>query len=304
MSKLKFKNSGPIRVIFKVDKEYDFQAGKGYDGKDIIVNPRWYGETHQDMFRQTDLPVGETPVDYVRIFGEVVAIPEKIQGNFPNGRKIVIGEHHPGQPIPRLYFEDSSTGSAFRRKNYITIEDIAEEVEVGDRIYFPEETLDNQDAKLMHQDEDDSYYAVQYDRIICAVKYLGDVKPKGKVTKLMDNIVVDEKGDQFIPIIKMIGSWVLVKPKMESEDEILVPVKGEDGKEKPKDLWIQTKPEREAIYKFGYIAHIGTPLKGFEPAGQVGDEIVYSKDSDYELEIEGEKYYAMKQRDILGRIEK
>lgn len=291
MTKLK---AGPAYVLFKIDRIRDSKLGKGYDGKDIVLNERYYDEGSFE--------------DYTyRNFGEVVSVPEKLIGYWgENGKKIIISEKDTGKPLPTWYHERSDESSRRRVANYIYLDAIVDEVEVGDRIYFTEDTLSNQNLKRMYVDEDgEEIYAVMYQHILCAVKHkpilIDGVKAKGKVRQVPNGVVVDEDDRQFKQHMTMIGSWTLVKPKI--DDDIYLPTRNADGTLKPKSLWIQTSPEEKEVYHYGTVAHVGKTLKGQEKEVSVGDDVIYRKYSDYEVEIEGEKYYAMWQKDIVAIIE-
>tara|TARA_R100001163_G_C5068160_1_gene208012 strand:+ start:4432 stop:5082 length:651 start_codon:yes stop_codon:yes gene_type:complete len=89
--------------------------------------------------------------------------------------------------------------------------------------------------------------------------------------------------------LKMLHHWNFVKQKTEDEESI----KTKSG--------IFIKPEVEDITLHGNILHMNEWMK--EQGVKVGDEIVFSENSEYEMTIEGEKMLRMRNEDILGLIE-
>lgn len=89
--------------------------------------------------------------------------------------------------------------------------------------------------------------------------------------------------------IIMCNDRVLVQPKMESWDDI----KSASG--------LILKSEPEPIPLVGVIKHIGKPAPGYQAELQAGDEIYFSRDSEFKNKIEDEEYYVMSQSDIVGK---
>jgi hypothetical protein len=109
----------------------------------------------------------------------------------------------------------------------------------------------------------------------------------------------------------MIGSWCLIEPDMETWDDIvhptyyniLDPITGKK-KLRPKSEWLQLKARPEKQYLKGYLKHVGRPLKGETLELSQGDYIVYTPGADFEIEVEGRKYFVIRQSYIEGIIER
>ena len=86
--------------------------------------------------------------------------------------------------------------------------------------------------------------------------------------------------------LKMLHHWNFVEQKKESEDSI----KTKSG--------IFTKPEVEDITLHGNILHMNGWLE--EQGVNIGDEVIFSENSEYEMTIEGKKMLRMRNEDILA----
>jgi len=86
--------------------------------------------------------------------------------------------------------------------------------------------------------------------------------------------------------LKMLHHWNFVEQKTEDEDSI----KTKSG--------IFIKPEVEDITLHGNILHMNSWLK--EQGVNVGDEVIFSENSEYEMTIEGKKMLRMRNEDILA----
>lgn len=141
--------------------------------------------------------------------------------------------------------------------------------------------------------------------------------------KIYFNYAIPEAGDEFyeengkrymrVPLwaiycsvrngeIIPIGSHVLTKAIYEEHEEVEV-----DGK------LIRARVKNGLVTgidvthdkRFTKIAYIGTPLSGMDELFvQSGDVVMMESNCDNELEIEGEKYFVMKQENILCTISK
>ena len=89
--------------------------------------------------------------------------------------------------------------------------------------------------------------------------------------------------------LKMLHHWNFVKQKIEDEDNI----KTKSG--------IFFKPEVEDITLHGNVVYMNDWLK--KQGVKKGDEVVFSENSEYEMEIEGEKLLRMRNEDILAIVE-
>tara|TARA_R100000808_G_scaffold24414_1_gene56188 strand:- start:352 stop:1002 length:651 start_codon:yes stop_codon:yes gene_type:complete len=86
--------------------------------------------------------------------------------------------------------------------------------------------------------------------------------------------------------LKMLHHWNFVKQKTESEDSI----KTKSG--------IFMKPEVEDITLHGNIVYMNDWLK--DQGVKIGDEVIFSENSEYDMKIEGEKLLRMRNEDILA----
>jgi co-chaperonin GroES (HSP10) len=206
------------------------------------------------------------PKKHVNCSGEVVSVPRHLS-------QIPISQKHRGLPA-----YDSMSPYTYR---YVS--DIPMEIKVGDTIYFHFNTIvPNNKVKIDTVDGKKVYYfKVRVDQIICAVR-------DGKI----------------IPV----SSYTLIEPDKESWDDILKPVysniKGPDGKYllKPKEQWIQTKIMPDKRYLLGFVRHVGSPMKGDTCDLVTGDKILYRRYADWTNKIEGQEYFAILQRHIIGRF--
>ena len=158
--------------------------------------------------------------------------------------------------------------TAFDDYKIIKISDLGAkmDVNVGDKVYIDYQASDKENFLGMHNGA--PMFRVSVDRIYCSVR-----RERSKVDR------------RFRNIIHMQGGWVLVKPDVESWDEI----KTESG--------LVKKPKPEAKSLLGFVQHVrpGIDLKA-------GDHVVYIRNADYVVLVEGTPYYVMREDDILCRI--
>lgn len=143
---------------------------------------------------------------------------------------------------------------------------IVPEVEVGDKVHVHFNAI-NGDSAMTVKHGDTTLYLIPYSMIFCAVR-------NGKII--------------------MIGGRVLCEAIYES-DEV------KDGKRvattKRKGIII---PNKHSLFK-ARLSHIGTPCVG-DPTlpCKSGDVVYYEVDSDFENEIEGKKYFVMRQENLIA----
>lgn len=208
------------------------------------------------------------PAMHARIYGEVVSIPLRLSKNIP------ISQQHRGHPG---YHEESTFSYQF-------ISDIEQEVKVGDRIYYHFNTIKQKNIIKVEGVHPDRVWhlKVRYDQVIVAVR-----------------------DGQIIPI----GSHVLIDPDFESWSDISVPtysnIMDSRGKPtvRPKNQWLVTKSKPGYKYLTGFVRHVGTPLRGMKNEIKEGQKIVYHKNADWKVHIEGRDFFCIKQRHILGRFQ-
>lgn len=236
-------------VVFKTDTLHNEGTPfKGVGDKQIVIDSSFDPQRH------------------VRTYGEVVSVPKHLD-RFP------ISQKHKGLPA----YHDSPAFS------FKYLSDIAQEIKVGDRIYFHFNTI--RPDNLIKTEVEDSkkvyYFKVKYDQILCTVR---------------DGVIIP------------IGSYTLIEPDMETWEDISVPtysnIKGKDGKPmlKPKEQWLVKKVAPGAKYLLGFVRHVGTPLKGTECDVQAGDRIIYRRMADWRNIVEGKEYYAILHRHIVGKF--
>jgi len=90
--------------------------------------------------------------------------------------------------------------------------------------------------------------------------------------------------------LKMIHHWNFIKQKVEDESNYMT----KSG--------IFTKPEAEDEELYGYVEYMNDGLKDL--GVKRGDEVIFSKNSEYDMKIEGEKLLRMRNFDILAKVEK
>lgn len=133
--------------------------------------------------------------------------------------------------------------------------------EPGDTLYFHHHVVMDKGQGLRYNDEE-----------IFIVRYHPDTPYASQAFA-----VKDEDG------IRVLSQWVLLEPIKE------------DNQLKSDTIQIITFEEEEN--KRGKIAFINETLK--EAGLRVGDTVGFSKNSDYEIEIEGKKYWRMRFDDLL-----
>ena len=90
--------------------------------------------------------------------------------------------------------------------------------------------------------------------------------------------------------LKMLHYWNLVEQKMEDEKDYTT----KSG--------ILTKPNMEEVELHGYIRYMNDWMR--DQGIKEGDEVVFSENSEYDMNIMGQKLMRMRNFDILAKIEK
>lgn len=218
----------------------------------------------------------ESKYKFKRQWGTVVNIPavftdtvfDVVDTGMPQQRKFIPSELI--QAMANQGYKKLPTywPSTFDEFEEIKLSDIGAKmgVKVGDKIYFDYQVSDKENFLGMHQGN--KMYKVEVDKIYCAVR-----REKSRVD------------GRYRDIIVMQGGWVLVSPDVESWEEI----KTETG--------LLRKPKPEAKSLLGFVKHVrpGIDLKA-------GDHVVYVRNADYVVRIEGTMYYVMREEDILCRV--
>lgn len=249
-------------VIVEIESRYNSGAGyRGIGGAELQVdtkfNPLQY-VNHCGRVIQVPIMMGRSPVRQIP-----VGLPEY----GPNGNG-----HHAIYAIRGVY-------------EYKYIEDIHEDVRVGDKIWFQPLVL-HRDTNLVDEFDRDGakvyLFKVDYDLIICVERD----KPK------------------------MVGGWVFLQPVFRDWGKALIPTYyeyvGPDGSKvaKPKDQWmvamLSPRPEKMK----GIIRHVGKPLKGDSFDFKTGDEVFVKRIPKWRYQYKGIDYMLLHQWDILAKISK
>ena len=196
-----------------------------------------------------------------RIFGKVVAVP-KFLDDTSVGLKVM------GKPAY------ASKGPDFRK-----LADITPNVEVGDTIYFHYSVLgemDSDERSIAYYEEDGTpVYMVRYDQIWARKNKRGHIQG--------------------------VGTHIVVKPDMESWEDIIVPTYGPGRTLLPKDKWIQVKVKPEAILLHGVVEGWSDPYSPDVDDLKKGDRIIYRPNANFVINIDGTDFFVMKRHNIYAK---
>lgn len=253
----------------------------------ILLNAAWIDD--QDMDRY----------EHKRIYGEILSVPQvfssqgyrAVDDGMPTYRKFV-GHDDIVDRINRGYTNHNDKTyypSTFDQYDVVTMADIAKQVDVkvGDRAYFMPQVTE--DDNYLGKENGKEIYKVCVTDIFCVVRITNDKKGRlewsGEISSEVD-FIPDPKGDIVVssPTILMQGEWVLVKPNMETWNEITTK-SGIITKVAPDKKWL------EGIVSYTRHNHM-------EP----GDKIMYLPNADCEVTVEDEKYFVMPAQDIMGKF--
>lgn len=236
------------------------------------------------------------PGKHARIYGNVIAVPGRLSSDVKLWRDDV-GLPNPQsyyssdlctQTIPILMVENKNCDPdvikeeehKFQQELYCpstyeptfrTLNDIAQEIEIDDRIYFHYNTVSKENR--IETKDGNKVFKVRYDQVFCAVR-------QGTLIA--------------------IGGWVLIEAIWDDQVEEIagMNVRGKVGKfglitelhDKPKPLE-------------GRVACIGTPIEGeAELDINKGDKVIFLPLSEFKNTIEGKEYYIMRQKDLIAKI--
>lgn len=215
-----------------------------------------------------------------RLYGEVIAVPGKLTA-LENLYQVGIGWPQPPEytsgEVLNLH---ASRGTEITREDYRcttykaeykTTADIEQDVRVGDRVYVhfnsivPENRIKNDDGRTI--------YKVAYHNVLCTVRQ-GNIIP--------------------------IGGYVLVDPSYDGEVQD-IGMGYDKAKVSASGLIIDlvSEPKQQE----GIVRYVGSPLKGDEEIVKEGDKVIYEKNADWLMKIEGKEYFVIRQRDLLAVIE-
>lgn len=265
-----YSKGGTGYCLIKVDNLFEDQTeSKGIDNLPLMVDTTFQPERR------------------IRTTGEVIQLP-LFMGNQPI---MSIGASWPGYgPIRYLPDQDSDdeiSTSLYSQGyyDYKVMSDIELDVKIGDvllmkwRVIFGHKNLV---AETKDKKGDRMWiYKCPMDHAYCAIR-------NGEII--------------------MLGSYVFVDGVFEEWDDILVPtyshIKDEHGKPilKPKSQWIQKKTAPGQLNRQGIVKHIGLPLKGEKRYLEVGDKILYKPNLKSLITVQGKRYFALLQDQIIARV--
>lgn len=141
------------------------------------------------------------------------------------------------------------------------------DLQPGEKVYFHHFVIDEKISKLISRS---SNVSLTEEKVYQA--YIDQVYC----------VIRDEK-------IVMLQDYVFVEPVYEDDSEHVT------------SSGIYLKPEKEVLKEKGIVRHIN---KFSEDLGiKVGQKVIFQKSCDYEMEVEGKKYYRMKNENIVAEYE-
>ena len=218
----------------------------------------------------------EKKYQFKRQWGTVVRIPpafsntvhDLIDTGIPQRRKFIPSEFIQMKANQGFTKLPKYWPTTFDKYNEITRSDLGAKmsVKVGDRVYL--DYLVSEKENLLGKHKGKNMYQVGVDQIYCVVR-----RERSRVDYRYRNNIT------------MQGGWVLVEPDVETWDEIMT------------DNGLLKKPKPEAKALLGFVRHIDS-----RPDVKRGDHIVYARNADYVVVVEGKSYFVMKDSDILCKV--
>jgi co-chaperonin GroES (HSP10) len=204
---------------------------------------------------------------YKRIFGRVEACPR----GFSNTTHSLVD---PGIPAPTKYMSHDMICQRIRMGHR----------EMSRRNYNPSSFDDFEKitlADIGRKTDIRRFDKIYFDyRVTEPDNLVGSHDGKELYKVRVDQILCSVRDGQIITQ----GGWCLVEPNMETWDEITTP------------SGIIMKPQPQAKYLEGVVRHIADG--GIKP----GDKILYEKNADWTVKVEGVDYYSIEEMDILGKF--
>lgn len=265
-----------VKVPRLLNKDVDV---KGHNGLNILIEAHYNPEKH------------------VNNVGEIVSMPVRLgSGKIGDSVDSIFSFEGKGQPI---YYDTNPNEVKW-------MSDIDCELEVGQKIWFKYQApvlAIKEGTYEKVKDGDETYYLIKV--------HIRDIFCFERDGQLVGN-----------------ATWTLVEPDMESWDDILIPIPElENGQPKiryekkfneetglmenipvpvmkPKDQWLQTKTEPQERFLRGFVRYVSKPLKGEEFDVTPGELILYEKNADFKVDIDGQSYFMIKQRHIYAVIQK
>lgn len=172
-----------------------------------------------------------------------------------------------------------------------TAADIKMDVLIGDKIYFHFNTLEAENRINLLDGR--KVYKLGYQNALCVVRYWNIKRwENGKGASVEAHSPNKRQAD-----IISIGGRVLIEPAYDEDVQKL-----EDGKMgKLSSSGLVTEIDNKPKYLEGIVRYISL-LKDEETELEPGDRIIYQKNSDWTVSIEGRDYYCMRTIDIEAKI--
>lgn len=238
---------------------------------------------------------------YKRRYGTVLEVPVTFS-------KDLVTIIDPGSPQPRRFvgheyiqkminigypekdFKNRYYPSTFENYATITKSDISKMVnaQVGDRIYFMEQATDEDRFMGMHNGK--YLFSISVDEIQMVVK--------------KKHVFLNHE-KHLRHSIHMQGPWVLCEPDMEDWEDITTP-EGILMKVAPGADWQQVvDDDGKTSWQMNTT---GKPLRGVVKAVRdgkqygVGDTVIFMRDADAPITVEGKEYTIIQEEDILAKI--
>lgn len=272
------KQAGINQIIVRTKKTHNDEAS--------IVNES--GE-NVSLFLDTAF----NPEQHAIIHGEVVATPIRL-----SAREIT--RRYVGYPIPH------PTPPTNIAPEILSLTSLPVEVTPETRVYF--HFLGYDMDNFLGEKDGYKYFAIDYDRVFCMVQYKYPIDRTERINEHQE--VQYFNPSNKTPVITPICGHILVQPFWGDDiQEFELPQVGTGFAPLPKSikgkinsLGLITDISEEPKFLEGIVKHIGRPC-GLETVDIApGDHILYTTDSDFENEIEGEKYFVMKRWDVFAKV--
>lgn len=265
-------------VVVSVESEFEQEVSKL--GLELSVPRQASGNDDATRRDQKDDPERMfNPLKRKRNYGTVVSVPKQLTADIKIYQK---KESEPCSNVYRSAEDCMALGIPYipggYTPRYVTCADIVPEVQVGDKVYFHYLTVDA--GNELKGEDGRTYYKLRYNNIFCVVR-------DGKI----------------IPI----GGFVLLQEVYDNDVEKLPQIKTEKGeliqgitaKRTKTGIIYESNVKPKAIE--GIVRHTGTPLRVDEREISAGDIVGFELNANLVMTIEGEEYYVIPYRDILGK---
>jgi co-chaperonin GroES (HSP10) len=219
------------------------------------------------------------PVDVMKIkkhYGTIISVPSQLT----DAAKVM--PVNPGLPAPGRFVPNEdvikmkSVGMEIDSWSCLnlfvhewkTCADFEQETQEGDKVYFHFNSIN--DRNLV-QYLGEKIYKLQYPNAICVVR---------------DGVIIP------------IAGHILIEPIWDDEVQSL----GNGKRGKLSESGIVTELNDKPKHLEGIVRYVCTPMQGDIMELEPGNKILYAPHADWEVEIEGTKYYVMKYWDIEAII--